>query len=539
MNKYLTFTIIAIVSLILILPNLSFVLAQEFDYSEGVQEQLTMIRISNRVYSTASRLDANLTFYPLDDIRQKSYTLTPPGAVPSASGIIFHLNQEGEIEFSIDSNVSTKLIITSLEADNLENIKNQASANRELLPYTKSSTFSDSSSPIIENKAQQLTQGAGNSVEALYTLAEYVKNSMTYDLNYSELKKASQIIVEKRGVCAQYTILFIALTRSLGIPSRYVSGIAYTTRTESFQEHAWAEVWLPDQGWVPFDVTFGQYGWLDTSHIALKKSMDAGDSSIKYSYIGGYIQPQEISIDASVIGYQIDKSFSNVTLELELYKEKVSQGSYVPLKVTIKNKNPYYVLLPIRVSIAPDVYGKFQKILLLGPNSEKETFFILYVPEKERCSNGCIAKVEVKDSFNDTSSTNLLFSDFYEEVSLDKAAFITNGTDVYFGDFDFYCIPEAYRKDDASKKILCRINSSKSKKIILCYKERCFETYSLKDREITEIIDIPKNETQACITLNESNMMLNSCVDFNKNENDSIKIVLNRFLAWLKSIFNL
>ncbi len=537
MNKHPIYVLLAIV--ILILPNLSFVLAQEFDYSEGVQEQLTMIRISNRVYSTASRLDANLTFYPLDDIRQKSYTLTPLGAVPSASGIIFHFNKVGEIEFSIDSNVSTKLIITPLGAENLENIRNQASVHREIVPYTKPSAFSDSSNPIIENKAQQLVQGTENSVEALYTLAEYVKNSMTYDTNYSELKKASQITVEKRGVCAQYTILFIALTRAIGIPSRYVSGIAYTTRIESFQEHAWAEVWLPDQGWVPFDITFGQYGWLDTSHIALKKSMDAGDSSIKYSYIGGYIQPQEISIDASVVGYQFGKSFSNITMELGLYKEKVSQGSYVPLKVIIKNNNPYYVLLPIRVSIAPEVYGKFQKILLLGPSSEKETFFMLYVPEKERCSNGCIAKVEVKDSFNDTSSTNLLFSDFYEKISLDRATVIVNSTDVYFGDFDFYCTPEAYKTGDASKKILCRINSSKSKKIILCYKERCFETYSFKDREITEIIDIPKNETEACITLNESNMMLNSCVDFNKNENDSIGSVLNNFIAWIKSLFNL
>ncbi len=536
MNKHLIYILLAIV--ILVLPNIPLIHAQEFNYSEGVQEQLTMIRISNKVYSTASRLDANLTFYPLDDFRQSSYSVTPPGAEPSASGIMFHFNQKGELEFSIDSNVSTTLVISPLIGKDVEEIKSQASANKDLTQYLKSSRFSDSASPIIENKAQQLTQETNNSVEILYILAEYIKNSMTYDLDYSELKKASQIIVEKQGVCAQYTILFIALTKSLGIPSRYVSGIAYTKRTESFQEHAWAEVWLSDQGWVPFDVTFGEYGWLDTSHIALKKSIDAGDSSIKYSYIGGYIQPEEISINASVLGYQLGNSFSNITLDLELYKEKVSQGSYVPLKVRIKNNNPYYLFLPIRVSIAPEVHGKFQKIILLEPSSEKETFFMLYVPENEKCRNGCVANIEVKDSFNDSASTSLIFSDFYEEISLDKATSIVNGSDEDFGDFDFYCIPELYNKEDASKKILCRINSSKSKKIILCYKERCFETYSEKDKEIIELIDIPKNETRACVTLNDSTIMLSSCVDFNKNENDSIKNALDKFIRWLKSLFD-
>ncbi len=522
---------VIVILMISLVCSFSLCFSQEFEYTEGTQEQLTMVKISNSVYSTASKLDANLTFYPLNDYRQSSYTLTE--GKTSSSGILFHFNYGGELDFSIDSNVSTKLFVSPLETTSLDDLKAQVSVDKYLIAYTKSSTYADSSNPIIENKANQLAR-SNDSIETLYVLAEYVKNSMTYDLSSSDLKKASEIIVEKKGVCAQYTILFIALARSIGIPARYVSGIAYTTRTDSFEEHAWAEVYL-NGAWVPFDVTFGQYGWLDTSHIALKKSLDAGDSSIKYSYIGGYIQPEEISIDAYTIGYQIGKSFSNITLELELYKEKVAQDSYVPLKVLIKNKNPYYVMLPLRVSIAPEVYGKFQKIVLLKPMEEQETFFMIYAPEKEKCRNGCIANIEVKDSFNDTAQTSLIFSDFNEKISLEKASSIVNGTDGYFGDFDFYCAPEPFNKDDASRKILCKINSSKSKAIRICYKERCFETYSERDKEMQEYIDIPKNETQACITLNDSNMILNSCVDFNKNGDDSVKNVLNDVLEWLKS----
>jgi hypothetical protein len=67
----------------------------------------------------------------------------------------------------------------------------------------------------------------------------------------------------KRGFCGHYASSFVFLMRSAGIPARVVSGyqggeinpITGTILVHQFDAHAWAEVWLPDEGWVRFDPT--------------------------------------------------------------------------------------------------------------------------------------------------------------------------------------------------------------------------------------------------------------------------------------------
>jgi hypothetical protein len=59
----------------------------------------------------------------------------------------------------------------------------------------------------------------------------------------------------RKGDANEHTQLFVALSRSLGIPARFVSGLMYLNG--KFYYHAWAEVWLGD--WVAVDPTFGQF----------------------------------------------------------------------------------------------------------------------------------------------------------------------------------------------------------------------------------------------------------------------------------------
>ena len=59
------------------------------------------------------------------------------------------------------------------------------------------------------------------------------------------------------GVCQDYAHVMIAVARSWGIPSRYVSGyLGDTGLTEtSVGTHAWVECLLPEIGWLGFDPT--------------------------------------------------------------------------------------------------------------------------------------------------------------------------------------------------------------------------------------------------------------------------------------------
>jgi hypothetical protein len=78
------------------------------------------------------------------------------------------------------------------------------------------------------------------------------------------IPNAVAVLNDRRGDCNEHTQLFAALTRSLGIPTRIASGLAYVNG--KFYYHAWAEVYLGD--WVAVDPTFGQFP-ADAAHIRL------------------------------------------------------------------------------------------------------------------------------------------------------------------------------------------------------------------------------------------------------------------------------
>lgn len=65
---------------------------------------------------------------------------------------------------------------------------------------------------------------------------------------------AAEAFAGRQGVCQDHAHAFLASTRSLGIPARYVSGYLYTDSSDHLASHAWAEAWL-DDAWYSFDVT--------------------------------------------------------------------------------------------------------------------------------------------------------------------------------------------------------------------------------------------------------------------------------------------
>lgn len=507
-----------------------------FEYSESIQKQETSLTITNKVYTTASGLDANLSLLPITDERQSSEITTFPQAESNQEEILFSFKEKGTLVFGLESNVTTIFLLKRLREISLQDISSLTGTS-ELNFYKKSSNYSNSDNPAIKNKALQIAQKTENSIQVLYLLAEYVHNSMNYDLNSSDLKKASQILEEKKGVCAHYTILFISLAKSLGFPARYISGVAYSNLFNESQEHAWAEVYLPESGWVPYDVTFGQYGWLDTSHIALKKSRDAGESSVRYSYLGGYVQPEQISIDAQVLDFEENtpENFAaNISIELFPYKEKVSQESYIPVKARIKNDNDFYISLPIRVSVAPEVYGESEKILFLEPLSEKEIYFIIYIPYEKECKKGCLTYVVIADSFKDSSQINLTFSDYFDKVSLEEALEVINETNV--SEIDFYCISNS-TLGDKIKSIICNIRPQASEVLKFCYHDNCTERYFEKLNLEQIPLKIETNESHACFELVHNDLSLNSCVNFNKSENRNFfQKLWDKIMSWIISL---
>lgn len=70
---------------------------------------------------------------------------------------------------------------------------------------------------------------------------------------------AADAFAAGHGVCQDFTHIFLAVARTIGIPARYVSGHLFRRdgRESQAAAHAWAEAHVPDLGWVGFDPSNG------------------------------------------------------------------------------------------------------------------------------------------------------------------------------------------------------------------------------------------------------------------------------------------
>jgi len=68
-------------------------------------------------------------------------------------------------------------------------------------------------------------------------------------------------VVLRRGTgsCSEYAFCFVALCRAAGLPARYRGSTVWRKDAASIDEpfHRWAEVYLPNYGWIPVDPSRG------------------------------------------------------------------------------------------------------------------------------------------------------------------------------------------------------------------------------------------------------------------------------------------
>ena len=83
----------------------------------------------------------------------------------------------------------------------------------------------------------------------------------------------------RAGVCQDYSHIFLAAVRSVGIPARYVSG--HLLRGDGLvvqpAGHAWVEAQVPGLGWVGFDPTNGSA--TTQSHLRVAIGLDYLDAA--------------------------------------------------------------------------------------------------------------------------------------------------------------------------------------------------------------------------------------------------------------------
>ncbi len=124
------------------------------------------------------------------------------------------------------------------------------------------------------------------------TLSAY--SYMTYDPNLgNETKGVEWILENRRGTCDEYAVLLSHNLSSMGYVTRYVSGYAYSSPSDTvLRKHSWVQVLL-NGTWVDLDPTWGEVCFLDASHIPVMVS-DAPQTEERVEYVGS-LEKWEVS----------------------------------------------------------------------------------------------------------------------------------------------------------------------------------------------------------------------------------------------------
>lgn len=166
--------------------------------------------------------------------------------------------------------------------------------------YLRSSTFFPIEDPILRQLHQtasaDLPAAPEHRAEAFRRFVEGYLEDKNLD---SVLATASEAASRKAGDCTEHSVLFAALLRADGIPSRVVGGLVYVESfagAESFfGYHMWTQAHL-DNRWVDLDATLSSP--FDATHIALVTSAlsDDGSGLANLGRIGSWLGRAEIKI---------------------------------------------------------------------------------------------------------------------------------------------------------------------------------------------------------------------------------------------------
>ncbi len=148
-----------------------------------------------------------------------------------------------------------------------------------------------------------------NDSDLLATLLD-INDSIHRDYAYQQgstnlLTSAFDVYVNRRGVCQDFTNLFICLARLLGVPARYVCGYIYTgpksAELEPHQRqgeasHAWVQLYLPQVGWRGFDPTNGILTQTDHVRIAVGRNYGDATPTSGTIFVGGGGETLAVSV---------------------------------------------------------------------------------------------------------------------------------------------------------------------------------------------------------------------------------------------------
>lgn len=129
-----------------------------------------------------------------------------------------------------------------------------------LAPFLEATPEFAADKEEVIDKAREIAGKDRDAWSVALKLADWTHKNLEWKLVVNA--DPVQTLATREADCSEFSALFVAMARSLGLPARTVSGVAFSGT--SFGGHAWVEVWAGK--WIELDPTFGT-SFADATHI--------------------------------------------------------------------------------------------------------------------------------------------------------------------------------------------------------------------------------------------------------------------------------
>lgn len=280
----------------------------------------------------------------------------------------------------------------------------------------------------INQFAQELIQGENELFTVVFKIGDWINKNIGYKVNDNyDVKRASTVYKTKNGECDDISVLFLSMLRSVQVPSRLVSGIA--KGDGDFGYHAWVEVYFDGVGWVPFDATSGDFGYLSNFHIKLNHHSSIPQMLLTqwefYPYFGDVeINSKKLpDVSAKIIEMK-PHEITPFEINVHAFENTIGINSYLPVVITSWNNTPYYTSNKIYVGEISgiEILGNLKYLLDYAPYEKKEIKAMLKFDKTKQKNTTYSSVLKVHDQFGRMDSTIIYFAPFGKSISLKKGS---------------------------------------------------------------------------------------------------------------------
>ncbi len=138
--------------------------------------------------------------------------------------------------------------------------------------YLEVNDYVQSSHPKIRSLAKKIVNEKKEPIKMAEAIQNWVHHHITPSYKANTIN-ALKVLENRKGDCTEYSLLFVALARAVGIPSREVVGLVFSHEVRPcFCFHAWAQIYDGKQ-WVSVDPAWNQI-FVDATHVTLATEQD-------------------------------------------------------------------------------------------------------------------------------------------------------------------------------------------------------------------------------------------------------------------------